>query len=229
MSLSNKFEPLIRLEKVSLKLGNSLNQVEILRSINLDIAEKEKISIVGSSGSGKTSLLLVIAGLEKATEGSISVDGQNLTALSEDALASFRQKTVGIVFQSFHLIPTMTALENVAIPLELAGAADVKARAEFELLQVGLENRLSHYPSELSGGEQQRVAIARALVANPKLILADEPTGNLDSATGSQIIEILFAQANKSKTTLIYVTHDDALAQRADRSIKLRDGKLEID
>ena len=229
MSQAEKIEPLVELEMVNLILGGPASQVEILKSVNLNILKNKTVSVVGSSGSGKTSLLLLIAGLEKVTSGRISVNGQDLSALSEDALASFRRDNIGIVFQSFHLIPTMTALENVAIPLELGGNTNSFSTAELELSHVGLENRLAHYPSELSGGEQQRVAIARALAPKPKLILADEPTGNLDGETGSQIIDLLFSRTDECQSTLIFVTHDNGLAKQADRIIRLHDGKVETD
>ena len=182
---------------------------------------------MGPSGSGKTTLLMVLAGLERADTGSIMVAGEDLGQLDEDALARFRGRNVGIVFQSFHLIPTMTALENVAVPLELAGDASAFERARDELAAVGLAERLNHYPAQLSGGEQQRVALARALAPNPAILVADEPTGNLDEATGQQIIELLFQGHVERGTTLILVTHDNALAQRCDRIVRLRSGRIE--
>ena len=229
MSQAKKIEPLVKFEMVNLTLGGPANQVKILKSVSLNISKNKTVSVVGSSGSGKTSLLLLIAGLEKVTSGRIKVNGQDLSALSEDALASFRRDTIGIIFQSFHLIPTMTALENVAIPLELAGNMNSFPAAELELSHVGLEKRLSHYPSELSGGEQQRVAIARALAPKPKLILADEPTGNLDGETGSQIVDLLFSRASECQSTLIFVTHDNGLAEQAEHMIQLHDGKIQTD
>ena len=229
MSQAKKIEPLVQFEMVNLTLGGPTNQVKVLQSVNLNILNNTKVSIVRSSGSGKTSLLLLIGGLEKATSGRIKVNGQDLSTLSEDSLASFRRDTIGIIFQSFHLIPTMTALENVAIPLELAGNMNSFPMAELELSHVGLENRLAHYPSELSGGEQQRVAIARALAPKPKLILADEPTGNLDGETGSQIVDLLFSRADECQSTLIFVTHDNGLAGQAEHMIQLHDGKIQAD
>jgi putative ABC transport system ATP-binding protein len=183
--------------------------------------------MIGPSGSGKSTLLMVIAGLERADSGSIVVAGQDLTRLDEDALARFRGGNIGIVFQSFHLIPTMTAIENVAVPLELAGADDAFERAEHELASVGLKDRLHHYPTQLSGGEQQRVALARALAPNPFILVADEPTGNLDETTGQQVIELLFAGHRTRGTTLVLVTHDPGLAARCDRVVRMRSGRIE--
>jgi len=183
--------------------------------------------LVGPSGSGKSTLLMVMAGLERADSGTVTVAGEDLSKLSEDALARFRGRHVGIVFQSFHLIPTMTALENVAVPLELSGADDAPARARAELIAVGLGERLDHYPAQLSGGEQQRVAIARALAPNPDIVVADEPTGNLDEDTGRQIIDLLFAGHARRGTTLVLVTHDAALAARCARVVRLRSGRIE--
>ena len=198
--------------------------VNILRGIDLLIGAGEAVGLIGPSGSGKTSLLMVLAGLERATAGSVSVAGEELTALDEDALARLRRDRIGIVFQSFHLIPTMTALENVSVPLELAGVADAAARAASGLRAVGLGHRLDHLPSQLSGGEQQRVALARAYAPRPALLLADEPTGNLDRATGQAVMDLLFALRSETGTTLLLVTHDERLAARCDRSIHLADG-----
>ena len=217
----------IALSGVNLSLGRGAARVHILKDIDLHIGRGEAIGLVGPSGSGKTTLLMVMAGLERADTGSILVAGSDLRALDEDALARFRGRNVGIVFQSFHLIPTMTALENVAVPLELAGARDAFARAASELAAVGLGGRVHHYPAELSGGEQQRVALARALAPNPAILVADEPTGNLDEATGSEIIELLFRGHRERGTTLVLVTHDMALAARCDRVLQMHSGRIE--
>ena len=217
----------IALAGVNLSLGQGAARVHILKDIDLHIGNGEAIGLVGPSGSGKSTLLMVMAGLEQADSGRVEVAGMNLGEFDEDALARFRGRQVGIVFQSFHLIPTMTAVENVAVPLELAGAADAQARARDELSAVGLGDRLDHYPAQLSGGEQQRVAVARALAPNPAILVADEPTGNLDEDTGQQIIELLFAGHAKRKTTLVLVTHDPALAARCDRVVRLRSGRID--
>jgi putative ABC transport system ATP-binding protein len=219
--------PAIALAGVNLSLGRGAARVHILKDIDLHIGTGEAVGLVGPSGSGKTTLLMVMAGLERADTGSIVVAGADLRALDEDALARFRGRNVGIVFQSFHLIPTMTALENVAVPLELAGDASAFRRAREELAAVGLAERLHHYPAQLSGGEQQRVAIARALAPNPAILVADEPTGNLDDATGRQVIDLLFAGHVERGTTLVLVTHDAALAQRCDRIVRLRSGRID--
>jgi putative ABC transport system ATP-binding protein len=219
--------PAVALSGVNLSLGRGAARVHILKDIGLHIGAGEAVGLVGPSGSGKSTLLMVAAGLERPDTGTVHVAGQDLRALDEDALARFRGRHVGIVFQSFHLIPTMTALENVAVPLELAGAPDAFERAAQELASVGLRERVDHYPAQLSGGEQQRVAVARAFVGRPKLLLADEPTGNLDEATGKQVIELLFAGHVERGTTLILVTHDNALAQRCDRIVRLRSGRIE--
>jgi putative ABC transport system ATP-binding protein len=220
--------PAIALSRVNLSLGRGAARVHILKDIDLHIGRGEAVGLVGPSGSGKTTLLMVLAGLERVDSGSIVVAGSDLRALGEDALARFRGRNVGIVFQSFHLIPTMTALENVAVPLELAGVGDAAARARSELAKVGLAERLHHYPAQLSGGEQQRVALARALAPNPAILVADEPTGNLDETTGKQIIELLFAGHVERGTTLILVTHDGALAKRCDRVVHVRSGRVEV-
>jgi len=219
--------PAIALAGVNLSLGRGAARVHILKDVSLHIGSGEAIGLVGPSGSGKSTLLMVMAGLERADTGSIVVAGEDLGVLDEDALARFRGRNVGIVFQSFHLIPTMTALENVAVPLELAGNADAFKIAAEELGKVGLGERLSHYPAQLSGGEQQRVALARALAPNPAILVADEPTGNLDEATGSQIVELLFAGHVERGTTLVLITHDNALAKRCDRIVRLRSGRVE--
>lgn len=220
-------ETAISLHNVNLSLGRGAARVHILKDIALNIGRGEAIGMVGPSGSGKSTLLMVMAGLERADSGRIVVAGQDLTKLDEDALARFRGENVGIVFQSFHLIPTMTAIENVAVPLELAGAADAYMRAQDELEIVGLKDRLHHYPAQLSGGEQQRVALARALAPNPSILVADEPTGNLDETTGKQVVELLFAGHKTRGTTLILVTHDPGLAQRCDRVVRLRSGRID--
>ena len=220
-------EPVIEMKDVSLTLGEGASSVHVLKNISLDIAAGETAGIVGPSGSGKSTLLMVLAGLERIDAGSIAIAGENLTKMSEDQLAAFRGRNVGIVFQSFHLIPNMTALENVAVPLELAGRTDAFEIAERELAEVGLKDRLTHYPGELSGGEQQRVAIARALAPSPRLLIADEPTGNLDQTTGRQISDMLFAKAAERGMTLMLVTHDPALAARCSRQIAIRSGRIE--
>jgi putative ABC transport system ATP-binding protein len=220
-------EPLIHVSDLHLTLPSEAGAVDILRGIDLKVQPGEAVGLVGPSGSGKSTLLMVIAGLERASKGKVFVSGAELGAMGEDALALFRRANVGIVFQSFHLIPTMTALENVAIPLELAGIKDAFGRAAEELKAVGLGHRISHYPGQLSGGEQQRVALARALVHEPRLLLADEPTGNLDGTTGAEIIELMFNLQRQRGATLVLITHDISLANRADRVIRLRDGRIE--
>jgi putative ABC transport system ATP-binding protein len=219
--------PAIALAGVNLALGQGAARVHILKDIDLDIGTGEAVGLVGPSGSGKSTLLMVMAGVERANTGTVAVAGEDLSGLDEDALARFRGRHVGIVFQSFHLIPTMTALENVAVPLELAGLNDAQTRAREELAAVGLGDRLHHYPAQLSGGEQQRVALARALVPNPAIVVADEPTGNLDEETGQQIIELLFAGHARRGTTLVLVTHDVALAARCARVVRLRSGRID--
>ena len=217
----------IRIHDLSLSLGRAAARVDVLKSISLDIKTGETLGLIGPSGSGKSTLLMTMAGLERPDNGSIIVADQNLGSLDEDGLAEFRGRTIGIVFQSFHLIQTMTALENVAVPLELAGRKDAFERAEAELKSVGLSDRRNHYPSELSGGEQQRVAIARALAPDPKILLADEPTGNLDYATGQSITALLFDLSANRNMTLVLVTHDAELAKRCDRIVRLRSGRIE--
>ncbi|MBV9970768.1 MAG: ABC transporter ATP-binding protein [Xanthobacteraceae bacterium] len=219
--------PAISLAGVNLSLGRGAGRVHILKDISLDIGRGEAIGLVGPSGSGKSTLLMVVAGLERPDSGEVSVEGEDIARLDEDALARFRGRKIGIVFQSFHLIPTMTALENVAVPLELAGHDDAFARAARELDAVGLSDRVDHYPAELSGGEQQRVALARALAPNPAILVADEPTGNLDEATGRQVMDLMFAGQRERGTTLVLVTHDAALAQRCGRVVRLRSGRIE--
>jgi putative ABC transport system ATP-binding protein len=219
----------IRLQNIDLSLGRGAARVHILKTISLEIARGEAVGLVGPSGSGKSTLLMTMAGLERPDAGKVTVDGVDLTGLDEDALARFRGRRIGIVFQAFYLVPTMTALENVALPLELAEDAGAFERAEAELSAVGLAERLHHYPAQLSGGEQQRVAIARALVTNPAIVVADEPTGNLDDATGGSIIDLLFALKRDRGSTLILVTHDLELARRCDRVVRLRSGRIEAD
>jgi putative ABC transport system ATP-binding protein len=217
----------IRIQNVNLALGSGAARVHILKDISLRIARGKTVGLVGPSGSGKSTLLMVMAGLERPDSGEVTVDGTPFSRMSEDALARFRGRNVGIVFQSFHLIPTMTALENVAVPLELAGHRDAQQRAAQELASVGLADRVHHYPSQLSGGEQQRVALARALAPDPSILLADEPTGNLDDAIGTQIIELLFAKRAERGMTLVLVTHDAGLARRCDRVVRLRSGRID--
>ena len=222
-------ESIIQLDDIYLTLTSRAGPVEILRGVSLDIIKGQSTAIVGPSGSGKTSLLMVMAGLEQASRGKISVGNIDITGLSEDELAVLRGREIGIVFQSFHLVPTMTALENVALPMELAGGADAFKTAADLLDEVGLKARVDHFPAELSGGEQQRVAIARALSRKPPLILADEPTGNLDGKTGQQIIDILFGLRERINATLVLVTHDERLAAKTDRVIRMSDGRVVAD
>ena len=217
----------IALRGVNLALGRGAARVHVLHDIGLHIANGEAVALLGPSGSGKSTLLMVMTGLERPDAGSVVVAGQDLGKLDEDGLARFRGGHIGIVFQAFHLIPTMTALENVAVPLELAGIADALGRAQAELAAVGLAERIHHYPAELSGGEQQRVALARALAPNPAIVVADEPTGNLDETTGRDIIELLFRGHNERGTTLVLVTHDTALAARCDRVLHMHSGRIE--
>jgi putative ABC transport system ATP-binding protein len=218
--------PMILLDEVHLTLASAAGAVNVLRGASLSVAAGERVSLVGPSGSGKSTLMMVTGGLERPSRGRVVVAGTDLAALDEDALARFRRATIGIVFQSFHLIPAMTALENVAIPLELAGRADAFAAARDGLAAVGLEHRVLHYPGQLSGGEQQRVALARAFAAGPKLLLADEPTGNLDTATGRHVIDLLFALSAERGTTLLLITHDRDLARRCDRVVHMADGRI---
>jgi len=231
MSNNGATNPMIRLRSVHLTLPSEAGEVRILRDLSLDVGAGETVGVVGPSGSGKTSMLMVLAGLERATSGEVHVAGTDLGSCSEDALALFRREHVGIVFQAFHLLPTMTALENVAVPLEFAGRPDAFGAAEESLKHVGLGHRLSHYPGQLSGGEQQRVALARALVTKPHLLLADEPTGNLDGETGAHVIDLLFELSEQNEATLLLITHDMALAERCGRVVRLVDGCIapEID
>ena len=217
----------IELENVELSLGRGAARVHILRGVSLAVERGEAVGLVGPSGSGKSTLLMTMAGLERPDAGTVRIDGQDLAPLDEDDLARFRGRRVGIVFQSFHLLPTMTALENVAVPLELAGAPDAFGRAAAELRNVGLGERLSHFPAQLSGGEQQRVALARALAPDPAILVADEPTGNLDDATGRQIIDLMFALKRERGASLVLVTHDSGLAARCDRTVAMRSGRIE--
>jgi putative ABC transport system ATP-binding protein len=219
-------KPLIRLDDVRLTLPSAAGAVNVLRGISLNIDAGAAVGLVGPSGSGKSTLMMVLGGLEKASSGMVEVAGADLSALDEDALARFRRDNVGIVFQSFHLVPTMNALENVAVPLELAGRKDAFAAARAGLDAVGLAERVLHYPAQLSGGEQQRVAIARAFAARPKLLLADEPTGNLDGATGKQVMDLLFRLHEEAKSTFLLITHDLELARRCDRIVSLADGRI---
>ncbi len=219
-------DPMIELTDIHLHLASSSGQVNILRGLDLTVQRGETVGVVGPSGSGKSTMMMIIGGLERPTAGTVCVAGRDLAGLNEDALALFRRDRVGIVFQAFHLVPTMTALENVAIPLELAGRKDAFARAQTSLSTVGLADRLHHYPSQLSGGEQQRVALARAFVIEPDLLLADEPTGNLDGETGALVIETLFELQRRHGTTLMLITHDDAIAQSCDRIVRMASGRI---
>lgn len=222
-------EPVIDLKNVNLKLGEGASAVHVLKDVDLTINAGEAIGIIGPSGSGKTTLLMVLAGLEHADSGTVDVAGAKISGMSEDAVAQFRGKNIGFVFQSFHLIANMTALENVAVPLELAGVADAFDIARKELEAVGLGHRLTHYPGQLSGGEQQRVAVARALAPNPKILIADEPTGNLDSETGKQISELIFKKQKERGMTFVLVTHDAALAESCDRKVRVNSGTVQAD
>ena len=221
--------PTISARKLTLSFGTPSAPVEVLRGIDLDVGAGEVVALLGPSGSGKSSLMAVLSGLERASGGSLEVAGADFAALDEDSLALARRGRIGIVLQAFHLLPTMTALENVATPMELAGMPDAKARAEAELGAVGLGHRLNHYPTQLSGGEQQRVAIARAIAPRPQLIFADEPTGNLDAATGETIVELLFARRAETGATLLVITHDAELAGRCGRIVTLADGRIASD
>ena len=220
--------PIIEVSKIDLSLGRGQARVHILKEISFEIAKGEAVGLIGPSGSGKSTLLMTLAGLEKPDSGSLKIANTELTQLNEDSLARFRGAHIGIVFQSFHLIPTMTALENVAIPLELAGKPDPYGKARQELAAVGLAERANHYPAQLSGGEQQRVAIARALAPDPDILIADEPTGNLDDVNGAAIIELIFDLKAKRGSTLVLVTHDNELAARCDRTIRIRSGRIEL-
>jgi len=219
-------EPLIDLSDIRLTLGRGPARTEILRGIDFSLGEGETVAILGASGSGKSSLMAVIGGLERATSGRTRVLGEDVSALDEDALARLRGRGIGVVLQAFHLLPTMTALENVMVPMELSGQADARERAERELAAVGLAERATHYPAQLSGGEQQRVAIARATAPRPKLLLADEPTGNLDAQTGAAIIDLLFERVEAAGAGLLVITHDPAVARRASRTVRIADGRI---
>ncbi len=222
-------QTILRLNDVNLTLGDGQSQVKVLDHVGFEVAQGTSLGIVGPSGSGKTSLLMVLSGLERADSGRVEINKTDITSLSEDEMASFRGRNIGIVFQSFHLIPNMSALENVAVPLELAGHPDAFKRAKEELEKVGLGERLTHFPGQLSGGEQQRVAIARALAPQPAILVADEPTGNLDLATGEKISALLFEACRTRGMTLLLVTHDPQLAARCDRQIHMRSGRVEGD
>lgn len=219
-------DPIMEVRNATLSLQSNAGRVDILRGITMDVQRGETLGLVGPSGSGKSSLLMLLGGLESATSGQVHILGQDFTAMNEDALARFRRHHMGVVFQSFHLIPTMTALENVATPLELAGEANAFACAAEELKAVGLGARLDHYPSQLSGGEQQRVALARAAAPRPEILLADEPTGNLDGANSAAIMDMLFDLRDRHGATLVMVTHSPDLAARCDRVIELQDGAI---
>ena len=219
-------EPLIDLDDVRLTLGEGDVRTEILKGVSLRLEPGESVAVLGPSGSGKSSLMAVVAGLERADSGQVRLAGQDIGGLDEDRLARLRGRSLGIILQAFHLLPTMTALENVSVPLELVGVDDPRGRAAFELEQVGLGHRMTHYPAQLSGGEQQRVAIARATAPRPQLLLADEPTGNLDSKTGAAIIDLLFERAGKAGAGLLVITHDSAVAARAGRTMHMSDGRL---
>ena len=220
-------DPVLRLEDLGLTLRGNAGPVEILRAISLTVTPQETVGLIGPSGSGKSSLLMLMGGLERATAGRVTALGQDLGGMDEDGLARFRRGRMGVVFQNFHLIPTMTALENVALPMEIAGTANAFDRASEELLAVGLSHRAGHYPAQLSGGEQQRVALARAAAPRPAILLADEPTGNLDSANGAAIMDLLFSLRDRHGATLIMVTHAPELASRCDRIIQLADGLID--
>lgn len=226
VGLSEGVPPMIALDDVCLTLSGGGGEVNILRGIAAQVAPGETVSVVGPSGAGKTTLLMIVGGLERPSAGRVRVAGVDLGGLDEDGLARFRREYVGIVFQSFHLVPTMTAWENVALPLEFAGRSDARERAAEALEAVGLSDRRLHYPSQLSGGEQQRAALARATVARPKLLLADEPTGNLDRETGSRVMDLLFGLQAEYGTTLLLITHDEALAARCGRTLHMADGRL---
>jgi putative ABC transport system ATP-binding protein len=220
-------EPIVSLHNVELTLTSRAGPVDILRNVSLDIPSGQSIAIVGPSGSGKTSLMMIMAGLERATRGKVVVAGHDFVSMNEDQLALVRGADIGIVFQAFHLVPTMTAIENVALPLEFAGRADAFDVAGRLLEEVGLSARKTHFPAQLSGGEQQRVALARALAPEPKLLLADEPTGNLDGATGGQVVELLFGMQKRRGATLVLITHDTRLAGLCERTVRMADGRIE--
>ncbi|TAL38602.1 MAG: ABC transporter ATP-binding protein [Alphaproteobacteria bacterium] len=219
-------EPILKLDGVNLNLNSEAGVVHILKDVTLTLPAARTVGVMGPSGSGKTTLLMILSGLERPSSGRVTVAGRDFGGMDEDALAAFRRDNIGIVFQNFHLIPTMTALENVAVPLELGGRADAFKLAEEALMAVGLGHRLTHYPSQLSGGEQQRTAVARAFAPQPKLILADEPTGNLDAATGKMVTDLMFSLTKERGTTLVLVTHESALAERCDMTVQIRDGRI---
>lgn len=223
---TQEYGPAILLDDVHLKLASDAGEVNILRGISLNVGSGEAVGVVGASGGGKSTMLMVMAGLERATTGLVQIAGINLDGMSEDALALFRRDNIGIVFQNFHLVPTMSALENVAVPLEFAGVSNAFERAGEKLEAVGLGHRLTHYPGQLSGGEQQRVALARAFVAEPKILMADEPTGNLDGNTGEAVMDLLFDLHDRSGTTLVLISHDLELVKRCDRVVTLADGRI---
>jgi len=222
-------QPAISAQNLTLTLGSGESAVAILKGLDLTVPQGQTLALLGPSGSGKSSLMAVLSGLERASSGTLHVAGEDFGRLDEDGLARARRGRIGIVLQAFHLLPTMTALENVATPMELAGMADAQARAAAELTAVGLGHRLTHYPAQLSGGEQQRVAIARAIAPRPTLIFADEPTGNLDAATGAGIIDLLFARRAETQATLVIITHDTALAERCERVVTIGDGRIASD
>lgn len=224
---NEKSNSVITLDDIHLTLGEGASKVHVLRGISLDVPSGKSVGVVGPSGSGKSTLLMVMAGLERVDRGRVLLAGEDFSKLDEDALAAFRGRNIGIVFQSFHLIPNMTALENVAVPLELAGSDDAFDKAAEELRVVGLGERLTHYPAQMSGGEQQRVAMARALAPDPKILVADEPTGNLDEDTGAQISKLLFSKQKERGTTLVLVTHDPTLAAQCDITLRVRAGEIE--
>ncbi len=221
--------PLIAAHGLGFQVRSQAGEINILRGVDLTVGAGEAVGIIGPSGSGKTSLLMLLAGLDRPTMGTLSVAGHDLARMGEDALARFRREHVGIVFQAFHLVPTMTAIENVAVPLEFSGRADAFDRAAEALKSVGLGHRLTHYPGQLSGGEQQRVALARAFVAEPQLLLADEPTGNLDRGTGGHVMDLLFGLRERFGTTLLLITHDPLLAERCERQVRIEDGRIVAD
>jgi putative ABC transport system ATP-binding protein len=218
--------PLVELSDIHLTLGSAAGQVNILRGVTLQVQRGETVAVVGPSGSGKSTMMMIVAGLERPSTGSVRIAGSDFGSLDEDGLALFRRRNIGIVFQAFHLIATMSALENVAVPLELAGMSDAFDRAREGLKAVGLGERVEHYPGQLSGGEQQRVALARAFAAEPTLLLADEPTGNLDTATGAAIVDLMFELRRKRDATLLLITHDPDLAARCDRTVRMHDGRI---
>jgi putative ABC transport system ATP-binding protein len=228
-ALPHVSDPIIRLDDVRLTLSSRAGPVDILKGVTLAVGRAQSVAIAGPSGSGKTSLLMILGGLERASSGHVQVAGRDFNALNEDQLALARGADIGIVFQSFHLVPTMTALENVALPLEFAGTPNAQAIAREHLVEVGLGPRADHFPAQLSGGEQQRVALARALAPRPKLILADEPTGNLDGKTGRQVVDLLFDLQKRREATLVLVTHDERLAQQCERTIRMADGRIVSD